>query len=81
MYIDIGRRCGKQQYGCGDKNMTKLNKYIPDSYSEIALGAFLFVVSMYMFYKGYTDLNKHTGKRGIRIIEHGMRGFQHIFRG
>ena len=28
----------------------KLNKYIPESYSEFALGAFLFLVSMYMFY-------------------------------
>ena len=59
----------------------KLNKYIPDSYSEIALGVFLFTVSMYMFYKGYTDLGKKTGKRGIRIVENGVRGFEHIFRG
>jgi uncharacterized membrane protein YfcA len=41
----------------------KLNKYIPDSYSEIALGGFLFFVSIYMFYKGYTDLRKKTGKK------------------
>ena len=59
----------------------KLNKYIPDSYSEIALGAFLFIVSMYMFYKGFSDLKKTTGKKGIRIVAHGMRGFEHIFRG
>ena len=40
----------------------KLNKYIPDSYSEFALGAFLFIVSMYMFYKGYKDM----GMKGMR---------------
>ena len=40
----------------------KLNKYIPESYSEFALGAFLFIVSMYMFYKGYKDM----GMKGMR---------------
>ncbi len=40
----------------------KLNKYIPDAYAEFALGGFLFVVSMYMFYKGYKDM----GVKGAR---------------
>ena len=41
----------------------KLNVYISDSTSEFALGAFLFVVSMYMFYKGYSDMGL-KGSRG-----------------
>ena len=34
----------------------KFNTYIPDAYKEFALGGFLLIVSVYMFYKGYKDL-------------------------
>ena len=35
----------------------KFEGYIPDAYKEFALGGFLFIVSMYMFYKGYKDMS------------------------
>lgn len=34
----------------------KFEGYIPDAYKEFALGGFLFIVSIYMFYKGYQDM-------------------------
>jgi uncharacterized membrane protein YfcA len=40
----------------------KFEGYIPDSYKEFALGGFLFIVSVYMFYKGYKDM----GLEGMR---------------
>jgi uncharacterized membrane protein YfcA len=40
---------------------SKLNKYISDSTSELALGGFLLIVSMYMFYKGYMDMGVKSG--------------------
>ena len=41
----------------------KFSKYIPNDMSEFALGGFLFIVSMFMFYKGYSDM-KLKGDRG-----------------
>jgi len=41
----------------------KFNNYINDSTSELALGVFLFIVSMYMLYKGYSDM----GLKGSKI--------------
>jgi len=34
----------------------KFEGYVSDAYKEFALGGFLFIVSMYMFYKGYKDM-------------------------
>ena len=40
----------------------KFEGYISAAYKEFALGGFLFIVSMYMFYKGYRDMGL-TGPR------------------
>ena len=34
----------------------KLNKYISNSHTEIALGIYLLIVSIYMFYRGFSGL-------------------------
>jgi len=39
---------------------SKLNHYISDAHSEFALGTYLLVVSIYMFYKGYSDMYRTT---------------------
>ena len=39
---------------------SKLNHYISDAHSEFVLGTYLLVVSIYMFYKGYSDMYRTT---------------------
>ena len=34
----------------------KFEDYISDAYKQFVLGGFLFIVSMYMFYRGYKDM-------------------------
>ena len=45
----------------------KFEGYISDAYKEFALGGFLFIVSMYMFYRGYKDMGSI-----VRNVKHNV---------